>query len=146
LAVTPAAAKVLEITGPSSPTHNVAASYTVTARDAFGNIATGYRGTIHFTSSDGAAALPANYKFTAGDNGVHTFNVTFQTTGSQSLTATDTVTSSIKGSVTVTVVSLPAENVADDDDGLPAALELEKVLELLPDDTRPAAVGDVVET
>ena len=46
---------------------------TVTALDAFGNIATGYTGTVHFTSTDGAAALPGNYTFTGGDAGVHTF-------------------------------------------------------------------------
>jgi plastocyanin len=148
LAVTPATASVLVITGPSSPTHNVMASYTVTARDAYGNVATGYRGTIHFTSSDGSATLPANYTFVSGDSGVHTFNVTFQGTGAQSLTATDTVKSSIKGSVSVTVASLPANNVADydDDSSLPAASDLEKVVELLAADTRPAAAGDVVET
>ena len=33
----------------------------------------GYTGTVHFTSSDTAAVLPANYTFVAGDNGVRTF-------------------------------------------------------------------------
>ena len=36
---------------------------TVTAVDAYGNVATGYTGTVHFTSSDGQAVLPANYTF-----------------------------------------------------------------------------------
>ena len=49
--------------------HNV----TVTAKDAYGNMATGYTGTVHFTSSDGQAVLPANYTFVAGDAGIHTF-------------------------------------------------------------------------
>ena len=53
--------------------------------DAFGNTATGYLGTVHFTSSDGPAVLPANYTFIAGDNGVHTFTtVTLKTAGTQS--------------------------------------------------------------
>ena len=42
-------------------------------KDAFGNTATGYTGTVHFTSTDGQAVLPADYTFTAGDAGIHTF-------------------------------------------------------------------------
>ena len=77
---------------------------TVTALDAYGNMATGYRGTVHFTSSDGQAVLPANYTFTAADAGVHTFTgVTLKTAGKQTITATDTVTGSITGTESVTV-------------------------------------------
>ncbi|HKR65095.1 MAG TPA: hypothetical protein VJZ00_15280, partial [Thermoanaerobaculia bacterium] len=78
---------------------------TVTAKDAFGNTATNYTGTAHFTSSDGAATLPSNYAFSAFDLGTHTFSggVTLRTGGLQSVTATDTVTASINGSVNVTV-------------------------------------------
>ena len=72
------------------------------------NTATGYTGTVHFTSSDGqatsGAGLPADYAFVAGDNGVHTFSATLKTVGAQTITATDTVTSSItgtSGSITV---------------------------------------------
>ena len=50
----------------------------------------GYLGTIHFTSSDGLAVLPADYTFTAADAGIHTFQVTFNTLGSQTLTLADT--------------------------------------------------------
>jgi len=35
----------------------------VTASDAYGNLATKYTGTVHFTSSDGSATLPADYTF-----------------------------------------------------------------------------------
>ena len=70
-------------------------------------MATGYTGTVHFTSSDPAASLPSDYTFTAADSGVHTFagGVTFNTTESQALTATDTSNNSITGTsnpVTVT--------------------------------------------
>jgi hypothetical protein len=41
--------------------------------------------------------LPANYTFTSGDAGSHTFSATLKTVGSQALTATDISTSSIKG-------------------------------------------------
>ena len=42
-------------------------------RDTIGQIATGYTGTIYFSSSDVQAGLPASYTFTAADAGVHTF-------------------------------------------------------------------------
>jgi hypothetical protein len=103
LATVPTAATRLQVAGLPSPyTTNSAASVTVTALDAPGNTATGYRGTVHFTSSDAAATLPANYTFTAADNGAHTFTngVTLKTVGTRSVTATDTVSSSINGSQT----------------------------------------------
>ncbi len=88
---------------PSPTTAGVAHSVTVTARDAYGNLATGYLGTVQVTSSDGAAVLPGDYAFVSGDGGVHQFSVTLKTAGSQSITATDT--GSITGSqagITVT--------------------------------------------
>src|SRR5262249_43274420 len=52
-----------------------------------------------------AVVLPPNYAFTPTDAGIHTFpnGVTLVTAGSQTLTATDTITSSITGSRTITV-------------------------------------------
>ena len=47
--------------------------------------------------------MPANYTFVAGDNGVHTFTATLKTAGTQSITATDTVTRTITGTQSVTV-------------------------------------------
>jgi hypothetical protein len=96
----------LTVGGFPSPTiagaaHNI----TVTALDSSGNTATGYRGTVHFASSDAAAILPANYTFTAGDSGVHVFSVTLRTVGTRSVTVTDTVTASITGSQTAIVVT-----------------------------------------
>ena len=79
-------------------------SVTVSAETSSGAVATGYLGTVHFTSSDGQAVLPANYTFVAGDSGVHTFTATvLKTAASQTIKATDTSTSSITGSATVTV-------------------------------------------
>jgi hypothetical protein len=98
ITVKPAAASTLSVTGlPTTTTAGVACHFTVTLRDPYGNIATGYTGTVHFTSSDQKAALPANYTFTSADTGQHTFTATFETAGTQSVTATDTVTSSITG-------------------------------------------------
>ena len=70
-------------------TAGTAFNFTVTAEDPFNNTATGYAGTVKFTSSDsGNALLPAGSPLTAG---VGTFSVTLKTAGSQTLTATDTV-------------------------------------------------------
>ena len=98
ITVTPAAPTTLGVAGfPSATSAGVAGSFTVTARDAYGNITPGYTGTVHFTSTDGKASLPANYTFSAADAGVHTFSAMLKTAGTQSLTATDSTTASISG-------------------------------------------------
>ena len=99
IVVNPAAPAKLKVAGLTTPrTAGTAGSVRVTAVDAYGNTATSYRGTIHFTSTDAKAALPANYKFTSTDAGMHLFtSVTLKTKGTQSVTATDTVTASITG-------------------------------------------------
>jgi hypothetical protein len=104
ISVQPAAASVLTVTGLANPdTAGVAGNLTVTAYDPYGNVASGYTGTIHFSSSDARAVLPGNYTFTGSDAGTHLFSVTFNTTGQQSLNSTDTVTATITGSASVTV-------------------------------------------
>ena len=60
-------------------------------------MATGYTGTVHFTSSDRQAVLPGNYTFTAADAGMHTFSATLKTAGTQSLTATDAANAALSG-------------------------------------------------
>src|SRR5207245_159208 len=62
-----------------------------------GTTAAGYTGKIQFTSRDPQAALPADYTLPSTDAGVHTFSATLETAGSQSLTTTDTATSSVTG-------------------------------------------------
>jgi hypothetical protein len=82
-----------------------AASATLTAYDSSYNVATGYTGTVHFTSTDGSATLPPDYTFTPGDAGTHTFpsGFTLFTPGSQVVTFTDNATATNTGSVAVTV-------------------------------------------
>jgi hypothetical protein len=90
--VTAAAATHFAISAPASVTHGAAFSFTVTALDAYGNVATGYKGTVAFSSSDTAATFsPVSYTFTAADAGVKTFTLgaTFNTLGVQSLTVKD---------------------------------------------------------
>jgi hypothetical protein len=127
-----AAAVTLQVTGfPSPSTSGVAGTFTVIALDAYGNIATGFHGTVRFSSSDALASLPPNYQFVAADGGVHTFSATLYTPGTQSITVTDPANSSITGSedgITVTVAPRDSRLPEPDDDaaediaaGLPAA-------------------------
>src|SRR5437660_919082 len=74
---------------PSPTTDGTAGSSTGTAKDAYGNIATGYKGTVKISSSDALASLPANYTFASTDAGVHSFPATLNTVGTQSITSTD---------------------------------------------------------
>jgi hypothetical protein len=82
-----------------------AAGATLTVYDANYNVATGYTGTVHFTSTDPSATLPVDYTFTPGDAGVHTFTngFTLRTAGSHVVTFADTVTLTVTGSKGVTV-------------------------------------------
>jgi hypothetical protein len=105
ITVTPAAASSFQVSGFPATTAGVAHSFTVTARDAFGNVATGYTGTAAFSSSDPIASLPASYTFTAADAGVHTFTATLKRAGTQFLQVTDTQASSISGAENGIVVS-----------------------------------------
>jgi hypothetical protein len=106
ITVNPATAVSLVFSNvPGSTRAGRAFTVTVTAKDAYSNTATGYTGTVTFSSSDPRAILPANYTFTSGDAGSHTFSVTLRTAGTQSLTATDTVTSSITGTTGGIVVN-----------------------------------------
>jgi len=81
--------------------------FTVTAQDVFKNTATNYAGTIHFASSDANAnvVLPANSTLA---NGTGNFSAVLQTVGSESITATDTVTPSITGTLSSIVVTASA--------------------------------------
>ena len=89
---------------PSRPTAGMAGSIAATIRDNFGDISTGYRGTVQFSSTDPQAVLPAPYTFTAADGGMHNFSATLKTVGIQSITITDTTTASILGTETGIIV------------------------------------------
>lgn len=106
--VIPGAATHYTIAAPPTVAAGASFSVTVTALDTFNNIATGYAGSVHFTSSDGTAVLPANSGLV---NGTSIFAVTLNTQGSQSITATDTVSSGITATANV-VVSPPCPAAA----------------------------------
>ncbi len=82
---------------------------TVKAEDAFNNTVPGYTGLVMFSSADPRAVLPADYRFAAADNGVHTFaaGATLFTAGVQDVTATDAA-DSLSSTVNVTVVAAAA--------------------------------------
>jgi hypothetical protein len=114
--VVPGNAKILVVDQITSPiVAGTPSSVRVTAYDQCGtgngNVAVNYRGTIHFTTSDPSThpdkKLPSDYTFQAADNGTHTFvnGVTLVTAGTQSVTATDTITPSITGSQTGIIVT-----------------------------------------
>jgi hypothetical protein len=78
----------------SIPTAGTAFNFTVTALDGSNGVVSSYAGTVHFTSSDGQAMLPANSTLTKG---TATFSATLKTVGGQTITATDAATASITG-------------------------------------------------
>src|SRR5262249_17960336 len=96
----------LAIAGPGqTATAGAAQTVTITLTDTFGNVITNYLGTLHFTSSDSKAGLPADYTFTTADQGKHSFQITLKTTGSQTLSVTDKNNSSLKASASIAVTT-----------------------------------------
>jgi hypothetical protein len=99
------AATHLRVSAPGSATAGASFTITVSALTADGHVDDLYGGTVTFSSSDSQAVLPANYTFTRRDLGVHSFSVTLNSTGTQTITATDKFHPSITDTATVTVNS-----------------------------------------
>jgi hypothetical protein len=101
-----ASAASFVVSAPASVSSGVPFDVSVAVYDAFGQLAVGYSGTIHFSSTDGDpnVVLPADYTFGVSDGGSVTFSggVTLITPGSQTLTATD-LSGGISGSIIVTL-------------------------------------------
>ncbi len=102
----PAAASLVVSSLPSPVMVGAAATGTVTAKDAAGNTAIGYTGTVHFSSTDPAAQLPADHTFAPADRGSYTFALKFGSAGTQNVAVADVASSSITGSEAV-VVTMP---------------------------------------
>jgi hypothetical protein len=99
-----AASFIVDVSGPV-PVGQATVMH-VNPHDAFDNLVSGYTGTVHFTSTDSAASLPADAAFT---NGFYN-SLIFNTAGTQTVTATDATDGSIGGTsnnVTVTVTIVP---------------------------------------
>ena len=107
----------LSVSGPAASGAGIAFILTVAARDASSNVAAGYSGTVHFTSSDPAAALPPDSTLV---NGTANFPVTLASAGFQTVTATDSVSASIQGAASVTAIAsaFPVDSFGARGDGL----------------------------
>jgi hypothetical protein len=103
--VSPAPAATLTVVAPASVKAGQSFNITVTLNDQFGNVATGYRGSVHFTTSDPlpTAVVPADHTFTSADAGSRSFSVTLWTVPSQTITARDTANSGLSNTRRVTV-------------------------------------------
>jgi Galactose oxidase, central domain len=85
-------------------------TFTVTALNAATAVVPTYVGTVHITTSDPSAVLPADATLTRG---VGTFTVAFNTPGSQTITAGDTVGDAASGtSPAVSVKPIPAPTIS----------------------------------
>ena len=74
---------------------------TATAADVSNSPQSGYLGTVHFTSTDGAATLPADYTFVAADAGKHVFSITLKTQGRQTVSLADAGSPGVTGTTGV---------------------------------------------
>src|SRR5204862_1616129 len=105
IVVNPAAASRLVLGAPSSVKANAAFSLTVTVVDAYGNVVTGYTGTLSFSSSAATARLPKSYTFTAADQGVKTFSgLTLKKKGRQTITVFDALNGTLTSSAVIDVL------------------------------------------
>lgn len=92
----------LDVVVPNQTTTSIPFNFTVTAKNG-STVDTGYTGTIHFTSNEATATLPADYMFVPADNGTHTFSATFNRSDDVNahklftISARDTVNTSIAG-------------------------------------------------
>ena len=113
----PVATHLLVTAESNTVTAGAAMSVTVNALDNSGAIVSSYSGTVHFTSTDSQAMLPAD---TALSGGTTTVLVTLKTAGTQTITAGDTASKlavGTSGSITVNgsaqTVSITSGNPPD---------------------------------
>lgn len=102
--ITAAGAASFSVVAPSAATAGLPTVLTLTALDAFGNTASGYAGTLKFTSTDPAAILPSGVSLSSGQGSAQ---VTFETVGKQRVTVSDSVNASITGTSNAVSVSAP---------------------------------------
>jgi hypothetical protein len=107
IAVTAAAAALLQVT-PTSSSSVVGASLSVgvTARDAFGNVATGYADSLRVASTDPAASLPVGVAVAAGTG---SFAVTLRTLGAQTISTSGVGSPAVVGTSGPVIVN-PSTN------------------------------------
>ena len=97
------------VSAPISATSGVPFSFSVTALDANNNVTVAYTGTVHFTSSDPNATLPANSTLSQG---VGNFSAALFTGPTQTITATDSASASITGTSNAIAASYSGVSLA----------------------------------
>lgn len=137
---TPVAATQLALLLPSTVPSGVPIMVQAMAESASGNPVPSYAGTAALTSSDsgatsGGTALPANITFV---NGKAMFLVTFATSGTQSLTLTDSA-DSIGGTASTSVMAVPSPTP------IPIPTAPTQLVLLLPSTTVPSGAQVMVQ-
>ena len=105
VSIAPIGTTQFAVTAPAVATQFGNFLFTVSARDNFNNIASSYKGTVTFGSTDGFASLPLP---TTLANGVGVFSAVLRTQGNQTLTATDAGNALSGVSSIIAVVGSPA--------------------------------------
>ena len=108
IVVQPGAAAALALSGDSAAlVAGEVTSVTLRALDVFGNVATDYVGTVHFSATDAQAKLPADYSFVVADAGAKRFTaaVVLETAGTQALHVADMRAASLRADLTGIAVS-----------------------------------------
>ena len=106
-----AAAATFAITVPSQITAGVPFLSKLTVSDPYGNGVKNYFGTVHFSTSALSAGLPADYTFNSADAGVHSFTLTLNSSGNQTLSVVDTNNSLINASASGSVNAAAASSL-----------------------------------
>ncbi len=114
VSISPAIPVAFRVKGTSlSSTAGAEYSLTISAVDRFGNVVSGYTGTIHVASSDIRASHPNDYSFAAADQGIRTLTgMTFRTSGHQEIIVSELGTAiPINGSAGVDVFAAAASSI-----------------------------------
>src|SRR5439155_2346882 len=103
------ASKLVLGTATAAPTAGNSFAVTVSAQDPYGNTATSYAGTVHFSSSDTSSGvvLPPDSTLV---NGQRTFSATLIKAGPQTLTASDSA-NSFSATASLMVNAAPASKL-----------------------------------
>jgi hypothetical protein len=112
ITIYPADASYFTLTAPTSAITGNPINVTATAYDKYGNLTPQYRGTVKLNVTQTGVSLGNNYTFTSSlgagtDNGMHTFSVILNKSGSQSISITDVVSKNpiISGTSNAVLVS-----------------------------------------
>jgi len=102
-AVGPGPAASLTITAPQEISAGGEFAGRLVVKDALGNIAAGYAGTVHLTCTDGKAVFREDCTFTGADGGIKDFKMTMKTSGTHTITVQDTEAETLSATRTINV-------------------------------------------